>query len=436
MSLKAGGVTLNTIRRLVSLKILETNSPIASGAILRAIFQGVCRVRRLANHPSKFYIFALAALTGSAFGKEAHKENLHHPNIVLWHTQDGEQALFLKTLVREFVEANPQFRVEVEDIVEFTVSIHKAAKLGFLPDVLFAPGDTVSLYRDLRLSALPDHSINPEILEKSLATVRQNGKIYAGPVLGGNHLLLYWNKSLLKEPPQNLEGVRWPLTDPYFFMPFAMQMKAFDLQKSKLKWANLKLALQRYKSLDPTGTLSSCLYQCVIKTFYDAQTPAIINGEWAFEDAVKRLGDNLQVAELPAFAKARLNSPGGTFSLMFPKEGLSGPKHLGLEALLSYFQSEQIQRRYLEVAKRIPVHRKVLARVSEARQGNGSKFWDPRFEKILELDQKSLPLLPETGLPYVWSGLGKGLYFLHQNITNEDRILQVIRTSVELSNDQ
>jgi maltose-binding protein MalE len=356
--------------------------------------------------------------------------------IVMWHTQDAEQAKFLKLLMQDFSAAHPHSPVLVEDIIEFGVSLHKAAQFGALPDVIFAPSDTVSLQKELQLSLVPRAVQNAQVPEKALRTVSLDFKLYGAPVFGGNHLVVYWNSQKLKLAPQTTQDLRWPLTDGYFFLPFLLQTKGFSPQKSELNEKESITALTEYRKIILNFLQyesADCAYNCLVKKFYQEQIPAIINGEWAFEDAFQILGSKLKIAPLPFFYGQRLRSPGGTFSLMFPKKSLSGEKEIVLKELIHYMQSTEVQNRIFMQAKRIPVHAGVLASNRQKLEREGMNEKAKLYEEILKLNQQSFTFQPSPALPYFWTGLNKGLRFLQLKTCSVEKAFEIINSTMAFS---
>lgn len=344
--------------------------------------------------------------------------NVPTQKIVLWHTQDRFQAEFLRTLLTEFQATHGGVSIEVEDIVDLSAVLLKGAALGALPDVVFAPADTAGLHVPLRLSHIPTAAQLSTIPKEHYEALTIDTFVYGEPVLSGNHLVFYYDTSLLPSAPSTWEELAewvktgrvkeprekqgalggWPFKDPYFFLPFLLSLKGLDLAKAELSSEKTTAALRAYNALATTGIVeANCGYMCATDEFYRGRFAYTINGEWAFEDTRKALGKRFGMAPLPSFQGQKMLSPRGVFALLFPNRGLESAKGPTLHALARWLQSSDVQFRYAQEARRFPVLRGVPL-------GN-----DAEFQALARHLKNSASVTPSPKMLFLWPALRKGI---------------------------
>ena len=78
---------------------------------------------------------------------------------------------------------------------------------GRFPDTALVPSDFVGISSLIKLSEVPASLKNADIYENAYATIRRDGKIYGAPVLGGNHIMMYYNKKKVKKILSKSAGI-------------------------------------------------------------------------------------------------------------------------------------------------------------------------------------------------------------------------------------
>jgi ABC-type glycerol-3-phosphate transport system substrate-binding protein len=361
----------------------------------------------------------VALATASAFAAASTPPPDASPGpLVVWHTQDAQQAKLLASIVADFT-ARTGIAVRLETGVEIGETLMALDDPARMPHAVLAPADLVGLAAQLRLSEIPAALLGATE-PTALATVRSKGKIYGMPILRGNHLLLLYNKKLAPKAPLSWEELA-PKSDKkgpppvaidyensYNFLAFLATLGGWPLAggQVRLSGAACRAALQYYKGLADRGVVAStCDYDCTTTRFYKGEFAYALSGDWALRDARQALGPALGVAALPAMGERKMVSPSGTHALVFPAGSLTGPRGKDLEALARYLREPATQRRWWTEGGRIPADEDVLRELQAKLDANDT-------ESLVQL-ARSRAVEPERAFVLVWPAIRKAMR-LHQ----------------------
>ncbi len=320
--------------------------------------------------------------------------------VTLWHTQDRTQAKILAGLVKDFsIESGVQVTLETGlDLMEALVV---QAEIGKPPDAVLAPSDITSLAARIELHEIPA-AMNGGVTPEMLSTVSLDGRVYGVPVFDGNHLVLYYNRKLVKaaattwEELETVKPIAMHFDAPYSVVPFFGGSISFMDRCAE--------AIQAYKNLAERGVIKrDCDYTCASDDFYAGKFAYAINGDWAFGDASRALGADLGVAPLPSLNGRKMVSPRATHALFFPARSLEGPRGESLRLLAAYFARPEVQLRWFTAAGRMPAAK--VARDQALKRASG-----PLAELLRALDDAaSIP--NDAKLPHRWVALRRGIHF-------------------------
>ncbi|WP_417911595.1 sugar ABC transporter substrate-binding protein [Candidatus Electronema sp. TJ] len=356
------------------------------------------------------FFFMLAARLVSA---EEHK-------IIFWH-KESDSTKFIDLACSEFSkENNVILKAEYIPVDQLKQELLKWSLRGKMPDVVFVPSDFIGIHAQLRLSEIPSSLKNPQISEECHATASSCGKLYGAPVLGGNHLMLLYNKRFVRQPAatwtelatqrtelerQDVELIGWNYNEMYWFVSFLGAFGGWPMKGGKITLDSqaMQEALRFYKSLADQGLVSrECGYDCCAKLFFAGKFAYALNGDWAYAQAEQALGENLGVAVIPALASGPAVPMFSTHVLIFPQDSLNGSKGEVLKKFILFMQSVEMQRRMRRELKRIPVHQKVLAEFQQEADANQ--------QKILRQLELARAMPSEPGMTFAWEGMRKGFH--------------------------
>lgn len=364
----------------------------------------------------RLFVLPMTALLAGAVSSVPIKQE----TVVLWHTLDIVPAKFLQTLVDEFnIDHFPKVRLEtgMELTPTLITSIEDSEQP---PDMVLGPADLIGLAERLKFSEWKNVGFNVAIRPEVLRSVQHRGKQWGLPVIDGNHLMLYYNDDLVKQPARTWEslgkevssythkskhGIAWFYNDPYVFFAFAA---AFGVRPLDFKGhinlgpESLRQAFEFYRRMRDIGIVDpQCGYGCITGEFYKGQMPYVINGDWAYMDAKNALGDKLRIASLPSIAGQPMRSFCAAHLLFFPAQSLSGRYRKTLLAFAQFLTSSEVQRRWYGGANRIPVLSDAFSELAKQRDSNVTAMLKALNEAV------RIPVAP--AMLYVWPAVRKGL---------------------------
>jgi maltose-binding protein MalE len=338
--------------------------------------------------------------------------------IILWH-KEAEAGGFIDRVCAEFSRENKvSLKGEYIPVDQIKQEMLKGKQRMQMPDAALVPSDFIGIHAQLRLSEIPASLKNSQISEECHATASADGKLYGAPVLGGNHLMLLYNRRFVRQPAatwaelaaqqpelaqRGLKLIGWNYNEMYWFVSFLGAFGGWPMEGGRITLDSQAMqdALRFYKSLaDQNLVSSSCGYDCCAKRFFAGEFAYALNGDWAYAEAEQALDENLGVAVIPALAEGAAAPMFSTHALIFPEDSLNGPKGETLRKFILFMQSAEMQRRLRRELKRIPVHQQALAEFRQEADANQRQML-----RQLEL-ARAMP--SEPGMTFAWEGMRKG----------------------------
>lgn len=322
--------------------------------------------------------------------------------------------LAYSSMLNELVE---QRRLPVDlvyvDNDDIKVALLKALQNDSLPDMLIMPNDHLGLA--LPFKELPGdgwlQTIEPRYLHEDLRSTR-----IGVPVIGGNQLVLYYNKRFVANPvrdfteldgladslPEGVAPILWSVMEPFWFQPFYSIDHAsfFNMGYPDIDRPEMWRGLANYRRLISMAKIDiACDYSCAFNGFVQGKAAYTINGEWAMQEFSALLGDDLGVVRLPTFEGHVLHPYYGSRVFAMPvKRALSDKQKTVVASLLEGLLSDDFQMDLWRRAKLMPVH-----------NGVASALDDPVFSSLAGQVQEGnyMPQMP--AMTVVWESLNVGL---------------------------
>jgi len=307
--------------------------------------------------------------------------------ILLW-TKEGEAdgALqFVKKLADEFSGANPKVTFEVvnKDVEKLREDFQTASLAGSPPELLWTVNDHAGPFTAADIIEPVDALFDLKLyVEAALAAVQLGGKTWGVPISNGNHLMLLFNKSLIKAAPKTTDellsvgkgltgggkyALVWNQTEPFWLVPwlggFKGQVFAADGVTPTLNTAAMAATLKFLGEMKNTAKIvpAESDYNGADSMFKEGKAAMIINGDWSLGEYKKVLGANLGIARIPKVsATGEWPKPytSGTF-FMIPKD-LSGDKLAADRQFINYVTSRIKQVDMIKTLTRLPALKAAL----------------------------------------------------------------------------
>ncbi|RRS09655.1 MULTISPECIES: extracellular solute-binding protein [unclassified Pseudoalteromonas] len=283
-----------------------------------------------------------------------------------------------------------------------------------LPDAVIIPSDYMGL-SELRFSTIPSSWLADKLTLRVKNTSKVGGVIKGIPLMYGNHLVLYYNRSLVPEPITDLQHyiqqghfkapeLGWNFYEMYWFITFvnALQEEVILSDQPHLDTRAMRLALSNYQLLLNSGIIDAdCAYQCLMNRFKSAQLRYFVNGIWAYQQLKDTLKDNLAIASLPRWGGHQLISFASSHVLAFPANAVESEKKPHLKLLVEFMQSQRVQDRLWDELKALPTNSDSLDKLTKRK--------DIALIQLIASLNHTYPQPNEPIMAYIWEAILKGL---------------------------
>lgn len=325
--------------------------------------------------PRRFAAALLAALTVASC---AQADTSH--TLVLWHAWGGAELKALKALIASYETSHPGIEVMALPVPydKLKDKYLRSASGNGGPDLLIGDADWSGKFSPSGLVLRTDELFTPAELDRfypsALASLRQDGKLYAIPE-SRETLALYYNKKLLPQPPRTLGEMFKDAAqvtaqhgpDTYglvYNATFYSLMGYFFGSGGKLfddaghVAVNSDSGVKTFELLSriagAKGMLASPEYSKADSLYKEGKAAMIVNGPWALGDYRDRLKDDLGVATLPTLDDGRpAASWVGVKCMMFNSNSDANHRQMAKDFAL-YLTTPASQRTLSEIAGHVP----------------------------------------------------------------------------------
>ena len=331
---------------------------------------------------------------------------------------------------------------------ELKSALLQSANMSQLPDIVIVPSDFIGL-TELGFSTIPDQWLSPELTPESLQSAKVKGEYKGIPIIYGNHLLLYFNKSLIPEPannwsslikqkstlPNGVELIGWNYYEMYWFVPFLGTFGEFPYVDNKvnLETEGMAKALAWYRELADTKVVDKrCDYACNSAAFTSGKLAYTINGSWAFNQFSDELKADLGIALLPQYQGQKMKPYFSSHVIAFPNNGISKDpvKAHKLREFAEYFQQNQAQMAIWSQLRSLPTNGTIIAKLVADT--------DPNLKVLFAQLNESEPMPNDRNMAIVWEAMLKGVNRYLADIFDNKKAAEYMQyiTNKSISHDQ
>ncbi|SFL97897.1 extracellular solute-binding protein [Halanaerobium salsuginis] len=265
------------------------------------------------------------------------QQNLENKvTIKFWEADEAKiDEEILDPLIKKFEENNPQITVErthagtVEDLRQNTQTAFMG---GQGPDLVLSPFDHIGPFSIMGIAQpldnLASNELKNKFIKSALPGMSLNGNLYGIPLTMGNHLMLMYNKKMVKNAPttwselikiaqaQTIDrngdglndqyGLAYNLNEPFWWVAFQGGLGGWVFDSNYQPTLNTKAtvaALQfvhdlkyKYKIVPKESD-----DQLADSLFKEGNVAFIINGDWALDSYRNNENIELGVAPIPKF---------------------------------------------------------------------------------------------------------------------------------------
>ena len=307
-------------------------------------------------------------------------------NLILW-TKEGEEALdWNKSLIEEFMKANPNITIELvkKTNVEVLREDYLTASLaGAAPDILWTVSDHAGPFVAADIVEAVDNLFDLNMyVESAMDAVKLEGKYWGIPISNGNQLMLLYNKKLIAEAPKDTDelfavgkklttggnyALVWNQTEPFWLVPwlggFKGEVFAEDGVTPTLNTPEMVATLKFLHDMkfDAKIVPPECDYDGADTLFKEGKAAMIINGDWSISGYVSALGDDLGVARIPKVsATGEWPKPYTSGVYFMLTKGISGDKLKAAQDFIGFVSSKEKQLEMVKLLNRLPAVKEAL----------------------------------------------------------------------------
>lgn len=309
--------------------------------------------------------------------------------ITIWHTDSADIKPYLEKMSQGFEKLN-EGKLDVE-LVHYSVDeIHQqyqtAAIAGTGPDLILVPSDKGGIF-NVGGFILPVEKIFnlDEYVSVAIDAVKEKGHVWGIPYSTGNHIMLFYNKKMVKKAPtttielanicknikENNAGaycIATNLAEPYFFIPWFTSFDGWVFKDGKpsLNEKSMTDTLKFTKDLTENYSPPQCEYTCMDSLFKEGKVAMITNGDWAIDSYKKTLGDSFGIAVLPMNSETKTRmSPMVSGKHFMLNSRLKDDRLSKVAELVKYFTNYENQLNLYEEINRLPGNKKAFMSIEK-----------------------------------------------------------------------
>jgi len=366
--------------------------------------------------------------------------------INFWEQSPPDTAAEIDKWIAVFQKANPGIQVVRQhyENEELRTKFLRSSVTGDGADIVSGPNDIAGVFATAGVIQPIDGMVKTELFNStSLDMTRIDGKTWGVPLNEGNHLLLYYNKDLVKNPPantkeliaqakaftnekQNKYGLAFFQSEPFWFVSFLHGFGGSPLQvngkdvKVTIDTPEMQKALQYLVDLKDKEKIlpKECNVDCAKSLFLSGNALFHISGDWELSTYTEKLGDKLGIAALPVISetgKPMAPMLGGLF--LYVNASTKDKKLDATKKFLQYLTSKQVQQRVASKLNKIPST--MEARADAAVKSNAV------LNASANGAVNARPMPPQVEMRAAWDGMR---IMVQRALSGKETVAQAVKT--------
>jgi len=356
--------------------------------------------------------------------------------IILW---NGHQHANYMTKLVDAFQKQSGIEVELHQFLspQLRDELLTQASSNQLPDLLYIPGDFIGLYEEINLSPVPADWMADTLDLRVRETGKVAGNYYGVPLFQGNHLMLFYNRTMVKKPiatwdelklqmqdfPAQMQyPITWNYREMYWLIPFMSAFGASPLDGARITFdtPQMEAALTFYKQLASESVVDSeCDHDCSVARFKSGKSAYMINGDWVIRDLQKEMGDKLGIAMLPNIGEKPMKPMFSSYVLTYPNLSEKSSKFTMLHKFTQFAQSKQAQEIIRDQGGLMPVNNEVLLQDKKEKTENQ--------KAILQQMQSTQPMPTSPNMNIAWTAMAKGFSRFMDHHYNVKKAVQLMQ---------
>jgi len=328
-------------------------------------------------------LIVLAFAGGALFAAGSAEPPKGPVKIALW-TQEGESEgafQFVKKLADEFTAKYPNVTFDVlnKETEALRQDFLAASLANSAPDLLWTVNDHAGPFSVAAVIQPVDKLVD---LKLYVPSVVMDGKTWGVPISSGNHLMLLYNKDMVKTPPKTTDelvsmgktltgggnyAIVWNMTEPFWLVPwlggFGGSVFDKDGVTPTLNTPAMVNTLQFLYDLKSKNAIApkEADYATADTLFKEGKAAMLVNGDWSLGDYRKALGDKLGIAPLPKVTSTGLwPAPYTSGKYFMVPQQVTGDTLKAVVAFMTFATSYENQIDMVKTLTRLPALRTAL----------------------------------------------------------------------------
>ena len=348
---------------------------------------------------------------------------------------------------QKFMEANPNITIvrvhlNVEDMRN---QFQTSAMAGSGPSMMLGGHDWVGPFAVANIVKKANEIMSDvsKFDPAPLTGVTYNKELWGIPFSMGSVLRIFYNTSMIQEPPQNTDeffakakeltkngitGFTYGIQDPYKFIPFLTGYGGWPLtEDNKANFDNeptvkalkmLQDMIFKYKIVNPNLTEDE-----INSLFKDGKLAMVLNGDWMMASYKEALGDKLAMVKIPKLSDGGDPMSMSGVQVLFVNKRVEGAELEAVKKLVEFMTSKDFQMDVFSKIQMIPVTKEVLE--------DPSLKNDPLLFQNVEASKFSKPMPNVPEMRAAWDALFAGLQELISGKITPEAASKMIQQETE-----
>ncbi len=303
--------------------------------------------------------------------------------LTVWDQEADDVEAFMDDLIAQFQKKHPKISIERTHYgnEELRDQFQTASLANSAPDLVRVPNDFAGPFSELKIIMPMEDVFSTGFLGQffpgALEPTKVKGKIWGVPDNYGNHLMLLYNKDMVKTPPKNTDelikmakalkkGDTWGFVynenEPFWLAPWLGGFGGWPLGSDDMPTLDSKAMVSALQFVQDLKFKDKVIppeadYNTADTMFKEGKAAMIINGDWSLGGYAKALGDKLGVAPIPEVTSTKLwPTPMTSGKYWMFSTGLKGnaDKMLAAKQFVVFMTSKDVQLQWLKKFKRLP----------------------------------------------------------------------------------
>lgn len=364
--------------------------------------------------------------------------NAQTRQLEIWHSQDVD-AVMLNSVAAQFNSRRQDNNIRFfpADVLMLTPSSLNKTRL---PAGILLPSDKVAV-EGFNFVPISEDWISSSVSQDFLDTVTYDDRIHGIPIIGGNQVMLFYNRQLIKTPASTWQELLeqreeveakdahlmgFMCDSPFFLLPFLHAFNGGYFENGEIKvdtHQNIE-AVSWYKDMWEKGVFfPECNSSVVIEQFEAGKLAYWLSTDSYSYPMQRKMGDNLGMAALPTIKGNPMRGYFSTIALAVPNQLFSEDDIAMLRRFAVFLQSFETQKMIFQTLHQIPVHERILLSID--------LYPTKDFVSAYLQLKQNIAMPSDPKLQLVWNELGREFRYYMRNSMPSSKFLTRAQRAID-----